>query len=176
MLLQQLKALRDFILQYNTYFTEGYYDVTLDPVIGYVHDRMPVFPADNLGDYFYLRLPDNMTFSTAPQYNVTEDFNPAGPVMKTVLVASVRNGDPDILLNNLLTTIGRYEDAFIQLISASNQKAVIIVQELAKLKPDTVEEALKRADMSATLATITFNISNPFLEQELTCIKNPCIC
>lgn len=175
MLQQKLTKLRDFILQYNTYFGRGYDNVVKDNSTGQInYGNDIVFPADELGNYFYLRLPNNLQ----PDYNfpsIADSHLSIGVKYDVILVAIVSGADGSILLENMLTTLGRYQDEPLRMTKAIYQSDVVISQELAKIGTDNIRAALQKFTESETgICSVHFQFTIPFIFQRLNCIQNPC--
>ena len=174
MIQEQLNTLQAFILQYNKYFTESFSDVSLSPYTGYIMSgETPVFPNDTLGNYFYLRVPNLTQFSYDKQDMQQEGINPIGLKMPIVLVACVRSAKPDILLENLITTVSQYLPDNIKFVSCTSQKEIVIMQEMAKMPVEEIKDAIKKVDMDYAIASVSFIISSPYKIKHLSCIKSP---
>lgn len=167
-----LSELTTFILDNNPYFDRAYDDVYQDETVGIVHDNnQPIFPADNLGNYFYLRLPNNIRFDNASQFNLSECLDTPGLVYDIILVAILNNANADVLLHNLLSTLAAF-GGNINLTGASTQRAVIIGQELASMSVEMRDKALQ--NINSTLVSVYFTYTPAFLPTKLSCITNPC--
>lgn len=170
MLQEQLIDLRDFILTHNSYFNKGYYDGILDKTTGKVN----YFPADFDGDYFYLRLPDNLT----PDYSNDYIISPNGSIgirYNLILVAAVNNGDSSLLLENMISTIAAYGCR--QAVTITKMLFMpdeVVLQELAKVKKEVAAAGLKRLGGYA-LCSVHFNFTLPFTFTKLNCITKPCL-
>lgn len=163
-------GLAQYILDSNTYFDEGFEDVYKDDVLGIVHNEEPVFPADNFGNYFYLRLPNNVNFSYTEAYAEAMGENKPAKVYNLVLVACVRNADPEVLLDNLIVTLSNFKhDVNIQ--QATIQGNVVINEELSNMSADNREAALKRKPADMTIVSLSFSFSQITL---INCIQDPC--
>jgi len=174
MISDKLALLKDFILLHNPYFNQGFDDVILDDSTGYVFNDQPVFPADNLGNYFYLRLPNNVTFDYDTIYKTSECASEPGIKSAVILVACMRDADRDKLFLNLLSTILAFKVARIKFISGSYQPDAIVSQELAKIDKSNIEAALQRLPEDYTLISITFSLGVNIFPLALNCIQNPC--
>ena len=173
MLKQQLANIKQFILDNNSYFNNGYDDVYQNEKGMIGNNNELIFPADNRGNYFYLRLPKNIGFKYDEKYRTNDCIAPLIITSQIILVAQVKGADPDILLNNLLNTVLNIGHAFV--ITGAIMKAEeVILQELAKIDPINIDAALKNLDVNNTLVSISFNYSTQFVTQKLSCITNPC--
>ena len=173
MILDALKKLEEFILKYNTYFTEGFYKVSIDPKGFIMFGDTPVFPGDQFGDYFYLRIPNNYQFDYDKQYTLHEGDSNIGIKIPVVLVACVHDGDGDVLLENLITTLQQYQPDDIKFTSATSQKEIIIAQELAKIKKENIEAAQQKIDPTYAMASVSFVFTTPYQFKQLKCITAP---
>lgn len=175
MLKGKLDGLKEHILQYNPYFNNAFADVIQDDTTGIVHNGKPIFPNDTLGDYFYLRLPSNVQFEYAPIYNISTSINGVGLRSNIVLVACMRNADPDKLLSNLVNTIQSYQTEYVRFTGAIYESDGVLLQELSKIKDkENIEAALQRLGNDYTLVSIIFQYTFPFTFQKPICITEPC--
>lgn len=172
MLKSTVDSIKDYIIQYNPYFKKGYSDVYLDEKTGIIHNSKPIFPADNLGDYFYLRLPNKVQFDYAREFQISDCISGAGIRASVILVAVVKDADPDKLIQNLVNTLQTYQNVNVN--SAIYLTEDVIIQELAKTSEETIMAALQR--MKSTIVSLTFTILTPYQFKKLSCIENPCKC
>lgn len=176
MLNTQIETLKDYIIQYNPYFNNGYTGVVLNEKTGMVHNNEPVFPMDTLGDYFYLRTEDGLRFDFNEQFRISDCIAPTGVTASMVLVACVNNADADKLLNNLTNTILAYTASNIRLRSAIFESDDVVLQELRKMQAESIDAALQRLKSSYTIVSIKFEISDRYNFQKPSCNVNPCKC
>lgn len=172
MLRSNLARLKDFILQYNPYFNQGFDDVVMDETTGIVHNNQPVFPADEYGDYFYLRHVSTR-FDTGSQYQVSECIKGFGLQANLVLVACMRDADPDKLQSNLFNTLSAYP-VQIRLNDALFLSEQVLLKELARVKAENVAAALQRLDPGYTIVSIDFSLTELFNTTSLRCFETPC--
>lgn len=173
MLKSNIERLRKYILTTNPYFSEGLANVYLDPENGIANENGVVFPDDTRGNYFYLRLPDNVTFANGFEFSITECLPGLGINAQIVLVAIVNNADEDKLLQNLVNTIqsfGNYNKTFQ---TAIYKKEVVVRQELSWMTPENLSAVLQRLPDSA-IVSVTFTLINEFIFND--CIIDPCSC
>lgn len=170
-----LTAIKDFVLQYNPYFSAGYSDVYMDETKGYIANDKVIFPNDNLGNYFYLRLPHDVGFDYTPASRVDDCSNTPNPTGDVTIVAIVKDANPDKLIQNLLNTISGY-NATVRLKGAKYNSANVTLTELGRASKEVKEAALKR--LKHTIVSITFTLSVPFTLRRITsnCIIDPCQC
>lgn len=176
---KQQIALKDFIIKHNSCFSQGFADAWQDPTngvirVGFGENERPIFPADFEGNYFYLRPAQKIGFKINPVYQMSECNKGYETNEAITLVAAVQNADPDILLHNLLYTLNAFPGNNIAIQSAIYENIFVILQELNKATKPERQAALSRNPTTTTLVSITFIMVNPFTQQKLNCIQNPC--
>lgn len=176
MILSELKSLRDFIIENNSYFNKGFYNAFQDNQTGKIYsgDKV-IFPDDTLGNYFYLRLPKNYSFSENTYFATDECHRAIGLNAQVVLVACMCNADTDILLFNLVNTIGSFNEV-IKIVSATGDSTNVIATELAKISKENIDAALQRLDKDYTIVSVNFTYTKGFDFVDLNCLTNPTIC
>lgn len=176
MLRTKLTELKDFILLKNTYLSTGFDNVYQDAVNGLIlQDEKPIFPMDNLGDYFYLRLPDEMKFVYDARRFKTDDCGfEFGISAKVYLVAFMRGADSDTLFNNLVNTLQGFDDAYLSFNGGIFKKELVIQQELKRYSKEDIAKALQNIQRKDALVSISFDISTNFTKKKLSCLENPC--
>jgi hypothetical protein len=176
MLRQPLHNIKEFILSNNTYFNNGYDAVFQDATTGVINDnKQPIFPNDNLGNYFYLRLPQSVSFIENAYNRVTELDRAVALNMRIILVACMRGADPDILISNLVNTLQQFDETYIKIDSFLMQSSDVVLQEMAKVTPKSnTIAALARLDEDYTIVSVQFTLTQRFQFQKLSCITNPC--
>lgn len=173
----RLNSIKDFILEHNTYFNTGYADVWIDSNTGVVsNNTKTVFPSDNLGNYFYLRLPNKVGFIYNKDFKVSDCTDGIATKTDVVLVAVIKNNNPDALLDNLIATIRNYRETKLQIKSAIYQPAYVITEELKETSKETQSAALKRLNLSNAYVSITFEMAEIVISNKLNCIEPPCEC
>lgn len=175
----ELAAIADHILQYNDYFDNGYDSATQDRNTGIVNaiiEGQPaaVFPADNLGNFFYMRLPDSMGFDYGQMYRVADCGGGVGLKFSIILVCCVYDADGLLLLQNMITTLGNYGSGNVQFTRGLYHNEEVVLQELAKTKEAVKTAALQKMYDNMGMVSLHFNITIPYVYQSLNCIKNPC--
>lgn len=173
MISTKLDELGAAIAAKNTYFDNHFSDVVFDETTGYIlSDQTPAFPNDTLGNYFYLRSPRNWGFQSVPIADGVVGTNVSGQV---ILVAYMRDADPDKLAANLINTIRGLSCSGhdVALLSATAQAETVILQELANLSAENQETALQRIGENVTLVSVTFTYNTDYPYS--TCIVNPCL-
>lgn len=176
MIQTSITALKDYILTWNTYFTNGYDDVYMDENTGIVANDKPVFPNDKIGDYFYIRLPQQTRFDYTAASTINDCSNTPMLDAELTLIACMRNASADILMTNLVNTISSYNDA-VRFISARYNSEDVVLQELSRMKKEKVDAALSRLG-NHTIISVTFRMLVNFKLRKVSadCILNPCVC
>lgn len=177
MLKTKLTAIKNYILEHNTYFAHGYDNAWLDEVNGGVSlGEKVLFPNDTLGSYFYLRLPNQVRFDYVVSSRIDDCSNTPNVTGDVVLVASVKKGNADTVITNLLNTISSY-NGLVQFGSAVFQSEVVVQQELRGLSKESIRAALARIGNN-TIVSLTFRLSSEFRLRKVTanCIIDPCSC
>lgn len=167
---QELTDIKNAILQYNTYFDKGFTGVYQDERKGIVHNENVIFPMDTLGNYFYLRLPSVVRFTTRPQDKISDCLYGMSVNAPIILVAVVKDADPDKLVKNLLYTLATMN---VSIQSAVFDSASVVLQELSRVSSSVQDAALARIS-NHTIVSIAFTLDSVFIPQKLNCITNPC--
>ena len=178
---KELNNLKDFILENNKYFSEGFADCWQDPIEGKIYrgfgeQTATVFPADNLGNYFYLRPAQKLNFKINSAYAVSETTKGYEINESIILVACVQKADNDILLKNILYTLNGFFGNKVAFQSAVYENNAVVIQELSKLSKQERITALSRVPSNTTFVSVTFGLFEGFIQQNLTCLKNPILC
>jgi hypothetical protein len=172
MIQSTLTGLKDYIAQKNTYFTTSYDDVYMDETTGIVANSLPVFPNDKLGNYFYLRLPNQSRFDYNPVNRITDCSNTPAVVSEITLVACARNASADRLMTNLLNTISSY-NADVRFTTCTYRSEDVVLRELSRMKKENIDAALQRLG-NHTIVSVNFSLSVNFTLTK--CILDPCRC
>lgn len=176
----RLDDITAYIMEHNTYFNVGFSNVYLDEKTGFVANdgvtKIPVFPADELGDYFYLRLPNNVAFVSDAKYSFSNCITGLGIRSTVILVACIKTNGSDKLLENIVVTLRNYSKADIVLRSAIYQKDIVTLQELSKISESEQDAALQRLGDYGSIVSVTFDITENVLSHKLSCIEPPCNC
>jgi len=177
MIQETLTSLKDFILQYNTYFRQGFDNVYLDETTGIVEAGKPVFPNDTLGNYFYLRLPSVSTFDYNPVAAISDCSNTPLLVSDVTLVACVLDSDHDRLMANLMNTISSF-NANARFTQCRFRSEDVVLAELARMPAEKRTAALARIGKH-TIISVTFSLAVNFQLRSVKkadCILDPCKC
>lgn len=176
MLKNVLTSVKDFILEYNTYFDTGFAHVIRNEEGYLVEGETPVFPSDIYGDYFYMRLPDESKFDYAvPRLNDCDGgFKQAANI---VLVACMVNADEYELANNLISTLNAYKDADIKLTNIVYDADFVVKTELSKRPDPEASKGMQNIDKNYKIISIAFDLKYYYEPIALDCIERPeCNC
>lgn len=148
----------------------------MDDTEGYIHDgQQVIFPSDEFGNYFYIRLNKEVRFDNSQEYKIADLRQSVGVVYNCILVACCRNVDMDILLQNLLSTLGNYQTQNIKLDKLLYISDDVLLQELAKMKgKENIDAALQKLPDDMDICCIHFTFIVPYVFQSMRCIENPC--
>lgn len=172
MIQSSLTALKDYILTKNTYFHKGFDNVYMDEKTGIIAgDGSEVFPNDTIGNYFYLRLPNQSRFDYTQAARISDCTNTPNIVSEITLVACIIKGSEDKLMSNILNTLSKY-NADVRFITCMYRKEDVVSRELARLSKENILAALSR--VKGTVVSVSFTMSTNF--QLSKCIVDPCIC
>lgn len=176
MLIAEVNTIKDLILQNNPYLHNGYTNVYQNTDYGIILEdgSQAVFPASELGNYFYLRLPNNVNFRNGGEFTISDSIKGLGLIANIVLVACVSNADPDKLLENLLNTLMHSCEMNIDFTSAIIHKNDVISQELAFMSEVQRSKAKANVPDRYTIVSLSFTLAHSFKFNK--CIVNPCNC
>jgi hypothetical protein len=174
MLQKILTELKDYVLEKNNYLLQGYSNVYTDEQTGVVHEDKAIFPADNMGNYCYLRMAGALSFDYDKVYNLSDTINGVGLKAQVNLVASVKDADNGKLLANMVNTIRAYQKYHVRLTTALCQPEAVIMQELAKINRNLLLGALQRTKHDDALVSVSFIVTIPFQFIPTDCLTNPC--
>lgn len=176
MIKTKITELKDFILEHNTYFDNAFDNTFQNSSNGLVLDNQnTVFPNDQLGNYFYLRLPDEMRFVyNAAKYKIEDCGFSFGISGRLYLIAYVHNGNTDVLFENMVNTLQQFTNADLTFINGSFEKEAIVMQELKKISQKSIQAALQNMNEKDALVSIIFEIATNFKQKKLSCLPNPC--
>lgn len=174
----RLNELKEHLLRQHPYFNSAFSDV-VKSTKGIVHTneygkREEIFPADNLGDYFYLRMDTSGNISYEPRFTLSTATVGIGAVSSVFLVACVKDADPDILLENLINSIRTFQPDNIRLTRFLIQPEYVILQELQGVGEEATNEALKRLRPDFTIVSVSLSLSFPIQFKKHTCYEKPC--
>lgn len=176
MLKKEVNKIKELILVNNPYFQNGFTNVYQNTDYGVVlkEDDTSVFPAAELGDCFYLRLPNNVQFVNANEYAIADSIKGTGLSAQIILVACVTNADEDILLQNIVNSLQHTCSQNIVFNNAIFNKNDVISQELAFMTEEQRSKAKANIPDNYTLVSLSFTLSFSFTFNK--CITNPCSC
>lgn len=172
MIKQALIELRDYVLEKNTYFSKGFSLVYQDEGVWYGEDdKTAVFPADNIGNYFYFRLPSDVGLAINDAYKIGNCLTPVVASASVIVVAFVKDADTDLLVTNLVNTFQSKSGVGFNSAIISNEKAVR--QELSFLSGDNLNSALARIPKNTAIVSVNITLTVPLAFNN--CIVQPCI-
>lgn len=175
MITAKLTQLKEKILQNQQYFAQGFVNVMQHPENGIISNKETiVFPADNLGDYFYFRVPKDIDLRLSPQDTITQCASGYITGAEIYLVACVSDADPEQLVVNLINLLRDKCGGELVLRSFSTNPEAILMRELSGIEKENIEAALQRLDPSHTIVSITFSITSviPYIKPD--CLPDPC--
>lgn len=171
---QRLTRLKDFILRYNTYFNHGFDSVSMHEN-GYVaNGDKVIFPADDMGNFFYLRLPNHLQADYNNFYTIADNAMSIGVKYDVILVACAVEADNILLLENMITTLGKYQEEPLKITKMIYKDDDVVAQELARIKKENINDAIQRFPDNMSICSVHFTFTIPFVFQSLNCIQNPC--
>jgi hypothetical protein len=169
---------KDFILEKNKYFTNGYSNAFLintDETQGiFSMDGDFIFPSDIDGNFFYLRHEANITFTPDISQSIADcDAGRMGfnDVQTVYLVAVVDEADEYALLSNLRNTAMMYNGFSAIPTSGILIATNTIIAELSPFGDKVVYKALQNLNEQA-IVRLTLQITKPYVASK--CINNPC--
>jgi hypothetical protein len=176
---RRLEQLRDYLLASNTYLTGGFATAWWDSSSGKLlafngnGELITVFPQDTEGDYFYMRTPNIVKVVEDEAQNMAQcsvGYKATGDV---TLVCMMRDGEPDSLVTNLLSTLQRFDTTYLRIKGAVYQNEYVLAQEFAK-DENLLKAALQRVKKNYIFVSVTFTLDVPvqFIKQD--CITKPC--
>jgi hypothetical protein len=174
-----LKSVRDHLFATNPYLRAGYSAAWMDDyankllALGDNGEVVTVFPQDNVGDFFYLRIPNQVKYEEDSAQNMRECSVGYRTKADIVLVCMMRDADADMLVTNLVSSLQSYDSAYLRVKSAVYQNEYVIAQEFGKNK-NLAEAALARVKKNTTFVSITFALEAPFKYINVNCITKPC--
>lgn len=174
-----LNSIRDFILEKNPYFATGYADAFVMPEDGRVmiYDGTgfkPIFPNDNVGDYFYMRSDDGVSFSVQDAQRISDYGATRYVSLDTAtyhLVAVVKDADRYMLVNNLRNTLAMYSGMYLIPTSALWVAEAVVVNELSGIPEADLQNVMQRLGKH-TIVRITLTMSRTYVSNE--CINDIC--
>lgn len=178
MYLKHLIELVDFIKLHNPYFANGFAGAWQDAETGQVWapttaGRRPVFPEDQLGSMFYLRV-GPMRYEEAEYYPVADCQNTGTDVVSDVtMVAVVRDADPIMLIERLTNTIALFDASAIRLKGAVAVREDVVLAEISRADDKTKQTAVQRLRNQAVVS-ITFTFRTPTGFKTLDCLPPIC--
>lgn len=179
MLREDFEQLRDFILEQNKYFVNGYALAYKDDVTNAIYvkdgkDVIRLMPVDTSANYFYLRSEAQQKYEAKDPERLTDNGTQRITFLDTqviYLVAVVNNADAYQLIENLRNTAMMYNGLNVRPTGSNWNREQIVVSELAKMKAEDINASLQRLK-DETIVRIQLNVSKVFIPTN--CIVNPC--
>lgn len=172
-------ALKDYFLQTNPYFSDGYALAFKDDETNMIFQRddagfRAVFPLDNKGNYFYFRLDSTVSV----QESIAERVVDCGTARITFLdslivqmVAIVKEADEWTLINNIRNTAMSYGQYDVIPTTYIPIRELVVSSELSGVEGEEMRKALTNLK-SETIVRVTLNIRKRYTPSD--CILNPC--
>lgn len=178
MLQQDFEQLKDFILGRNTYFQKGYANAYKDDTTHAVwvkqgKDMQCIIPADNQGNYFYLRNDAWVKHEVKEPERLTDTGTQRLTFLDTMsvqLVAVVNNADAYQLIENLRNTAMMYPFMSVMPVTSSWNREQVVATELAKMPVDDINAALQRLK-DETIVRLSLSVTKIFIPAN--CITEP---
>ena len=178
MIKEDFELFKNFILDHNDYFHKGFANAYKDDVINAVNvkqgkDVLRVLPADNHGNYFYLRNEAWTKYEARHPERLSDTGTQRLTFLDTMsvqLIAVVENADAYLLIENLRNTAMMYKELNIQPVTGSWNREQVVSTELAKMSTTDVNAALQRLT-DETIVRIGLSVSKIFVPGN--CISNP---
>lgn len=173
-------ALKNFILEKNTYLGEGYANAFKEAESNKVFarsssgDLIAVFPNDTLGNYFYIRHDNGLSFSANLAARATDcgpgrlGFNDTATLQ---IVAIVKNADAYSVIDNLRNTAMMYTGMDVIPTAAIWNREQVLLEEMSGAEGSEKQAALKRLK-DETIVRVTCICGKTYTPS--TCIKDPC--
>lgn len=170
---------KGYILAQNAYFDEGYanafkYAGTNQILTRDGDNLMPVFPVDEVGNYFYLRSEGDIRFTAQFAERLTDNGAQRLTFLDTItvyLVAIVTDADVYKLINNLRNTAMGYKAMSVIPTAASYNREFIIADEMKGLDQDIINKALQNIT-EQTIVRLTLSVNMNYVPGN--CIIDPC--
>lgn len=175
----RLLDLTEFIKLHNPFFANGFSGAWQDAETGQVWapstaGRRPVFPEDQLGNMFYLRVARPLRFEESELYPMADcQITGTDVTIEVVLVATVRDADPIMLIERLTNTIALFDASAIKLNGAAVVREDVVLAELSRADEKAKEAALQRLRNQAIIS-ITFTFRTPVGFKTLDCLPPIC--
>lgn len=178
MIKQDFEQLKNFILDNNDYFHKGFANAYKDDVSNAINvqqgkDVLSVLPADNLGNYFYLRNDAWTKFEPKHPERLSDTGTQRLSFLDTIsvqLIAVVENADAYILIENLRNTAMMYKELNVQPVTGSWNREQVVASELSNMSSSDINAALQRLS-NETIVRVSLSISKTFVPS--SCINNP---
>lgn len=175
---EDFEQLKNFILDKNEYFSYGFANAYKDDVSHSIwvdkgSDKLKLLPADNLGDYFYLKAEPSVKYIPKEKERLSDVGTQRLAFLDqhTVhLIAVVAKADSYLLIENLRNTFMMFEPFSVVPAQSTMHREDIIVSELQGLESRDIQATLQRL-CTETIVKMTLEVSKVFVPSN--CIINP---
>lgn len=170
-------SLRDFVLDKNRFFNQGFAGVFLDELTGLIYqgegsEKFAVGIDDQFGNYFYIRNEANIDY-TESRTQLSDNSRTLDETTKCYLVAVVDNADPKALVLCLLNTLMNYGNERIRPVRSICIREVAVQKELAKIRKEDVQFVLERLS-ERQVVSLEFQFTTKYKVVPFSCIPSPC--
>ncbi len=175
--------LRDYILDKNPYFKQGFANAFKVKNIGNDSngvifsknkggDLVAVSPQDTFGNYFYLRNEEGINLKAVGQ--MTAEYPLYTDEITVHCVGFLKDADSFLVVNNVRNTLLMYKNNAFRAFPNKSvwNREQIIIEELSGVRDEDIAAALQRLN-NYTVFKITFVLTAPFIVS--TCIKDICV-
>ncbi|RYD50659.1 MAG: hypothetical protein EOP52_13435 [Sphingobacteriales bacterium] len=155
----ELKEITSYVLGLLPVFQNGFPDVVIQEETGALIANtptgwMPVFPADDIGNYFYLR--NDRTARSTAGFAISDCETPLRLTANVFLVAIVECANPEILLAHLLQVLSGIDGVGVTDLNWNSD--AIIAAELDEAEQEVIADALQRA-ADRVLVRVAFTLA-----------------
>jgi hypothetical protein len=173
------EAIKDFILDKNTYFHNGYANAYKDDKTKMIlatngSDVISLLPDDTKGNYCYLRTDAVIKHDAQMQERLADNGAQRLVFLDTAtlyLVAIVKDADAYKLIDNLRNTCMMYEAINLQPNASNWNCEQILAEEMAGMRSEDIAAALQRLK-NETIEKLTIKASAHYIPS--TCINPVC--
>jgi len=176
-------AIIKHLLRHNPFVAQGFAHAWQDGETGMIWADAPkgrrvIFPADNLGDYIYLR--------TLQAGSLRDDFQKfaqhigckRGGMVATSqvrLVAVINGADADALTHRVLNVLAMYDTSAVLPTAMQWNRELVVASEMDEAQEQEVEAALRRLKKEAIISIdFTLTASVRFTKLEQVCLPEIC--
>jgi len=170
--------LRDYILQHNTYFNQGFSNCYQDDLTGYIlqgesDEKFAVGIDDRFGNYFYIRTETDIRY-TERRPQLSDTSRSLDETTKCYLVAVVDNARPKELVTSLLNTLLNYGENKTRPVRAIYIREAAVQKELSKIDDKDAIIGVLQNLRDLQVVIVEFDFITQFTPVPFTCIPSPC--